>query len=136
MVRKYFLAIIVFTVCILMIWCNSKNTSQVSYQGETLNWESIMKFDEDDKFVVNIKYIGDEELPLDVNFNIEYLSGNTSGGALNYGELSGKIGGFTLEEDYDKAVYGEVSQHKNKEKLKIIMIWNNKKEVIELNKVL
>lgn len=136
MVRKYFIAIVVFMLCILMIWCNSKNTRQVSYKGETLHWKSIIKFDEDDKFMVNIKYIGDEELPLDVTFDIEYLSGNTSGGVLNYGELSEKIGSFTLEEDYDKAIYGEVSQHRNKDKLKIIMKWNDKKEVIELNRVL
>lgn len=136
MVRKYFIAIVVFMLCILMIWCNSKNIRQVSYKGETLHWKSIIKFDEDDKFMVNIKYIGDEELPLDVTFDIEYLSGNTSGGVLNYGELSEKIGGFTLEEDYDKAIYGEVSQHRNKDKLKIIMKWNDKKEVIELNRVL
>lgn len=136
MVRKYFIAIVVFMLCIFMIWCNSKNIRQVSYKGETLHWKSIIKFDEDDKFMVNIKYIGDEELPLDVTFDIEYLSGNTSGGVLNYGELSEKIGGFTLEEDYDKAIYGEVSQHRNKDKLKIIMKWNDKKEVIELNRVL
>lgn len=41
----------------------------MAYQGESLNWESTMKFEEDDKFMVNIKYIGEEELTLEVIFN-------------------------------------------------------------------
>ncbi|MDZ5253829.1 hypothetical protein [Clostridium sp. LIBA-8841] len=132
--RKYFIIFIVVVLCIIIIGCNGKKVREVSYEGENLHWESIMKFDEDDKFMVNIKYIGEEELPLEVTFNIEYLSGNTSGGVLEYGELSEKLGGFTLEDDYDKNLYGDISKYKNKDKLNVIMKWNNQEEIIELSK--
>ncbi|ELC8442484.1 hypothetical protein QYB59_001508 [Clostridium perfringens] len=132
--RKYLIVFIVMIMCIFMIGCNGKNVTQVSYEGKSLNWESTMKFDEDDKFMVNIKYIGEEELPLDVTFSIEYLSGNTSGGVMEYGESSRKLGGFTLEEGYDKDVHGYISKYKNKDKLNVIMKWNNQEEIIELNK--
>lgn len=119
-----------------MIGCSNDKVTKMVYQGESLDWESTMNFGEDDKFMVNIKYIGEEELPLYVTFNIEYLSGNTSGGVMEYGELTEKIGGFTLEEDYDKEVHGDISKYKNRDKLNIVMKWNDKEETIELKKFL
>ena len=119
-----------------MIVCSNDKVTKMVYQGESLNWESTMKFEEDHKFMVNIKYIGEEELPLYVTFNIEYLGGNTSGGVIEYGELTEKIGGFTLEEDYDKEVHGDILKYKNRDKLDIVMKWNDKEETIELKKFL
>lgn len=119
-----------------MIGCSDDKVTKMVYQGESLNWESTMNFGEDDKFMVNIKYIGEEELHLYVTFNIEYLSGNTSGGVIEYGELTEKIGGFTLEEDYDKEVHGDILKYKNRDKLDIVMKWNDKEETIELKKFL
>ncbi|EHK2388075.1 hypothetical protein QTJ04_07980 [Clostridium perfringens] len=134
--KKYFLVFTVILICIIMIGCSNDKVTKMVYQGESLNWESTMNFGEDDKFMVNIKYIGEEELPLYVTFNIEYLSGNTSGGVKEYGELTEKIGGFTLEENYDKEVHGDISKYKNRDKLNIVMKWNDKEETIELKKFL
>ncbi|XZI53867.1 hypothetical protein ACSW9K_10615 [Clostridium perfringens] len=130
--KKYFLVFTVILICIIMIGCSNDKVTKMVYQGESLNWE----FGEDDKFMVNIKYIGEEELPLYVTFNIEYLSGNTSGGVKEYGELTEKIGGFTLEDNYDKEVHGDISKYKNRDKLNIVMKWNDKEETIELKKFL
>lgn len=130
--KKYFLVFTVILICIIMIGCSNDKVTKMVYQGKSLNWE----FGEDDKFMVNIKYIGEEELPLYVTFNIEYLSGNTSGGVKEYGELTEKIGGFTLEENYDKEVHGDISKYKNRDKLNIVMKWNDKEETIELKKFL
>ncbi|WP_274292851.1 hypothetical protein [Clostridium perfringens] len=134
--KKYSLVFTVILMCIIMIGCSNDKVTKMVYQGESLNWESTMNFGEDHKFMVNIKYIGEEELPLYVTFNIEYLSGNTSGGVMEYGELTEKIGGFTLEEDYDKEVHGDISKYKNRDKLNIVMKWNDKEETIELKKFL
>ena len=134
--KKYFLVFTVILICIIMIGCSNDKVTKMVYQGESLNWESTMNFGEDDKFMVNIKYIGEEELPLYVTFNIEYLSGNTSGGVKEYGELTEKIGGFTLEENCDKEVHGDISKYKNRDKLNIVMKWNDKEETIELKKFL
>lgn len=134
--KKYSLVFTVILICIIMIGCSDDKVTKMVYQGESLNWESTMNFGEDDKFMVNIKYIGEEELHLYVTFNIEYLSGNTSGGVIEYGELTEKIGGFTLEEDYDKEVHGDILKYKNRDKLDIVMKWNDKEETIELKKFL
>ncbi|MCX0416336.1 hypothetical protein ACSW86_04925 [Clostridium perfringens] len=134
--KKYSLVFTVILICIIMIGFSNDKVTKMVYQGESLNWESTMNFGEDDKFMVNIKYIGEGELPLYVTFNIEYLSGNTSGGVMEYGELTEKIGGFTLEEDYDKEVHGDILKYKNRDKLDIVMKWNDKEETIELKKFL
>ncbi|MDK0570880.1 hypothetical protein P6O23_07890 [Clostridium perfringens] len=134
--KKYSLVFTVILICIIMIGFSNDKVTKMVYQGESLNWESTMNFGEDDKFMVNIKYIGEGELPLYVTFNIEYLSGNTSGGVMEYGELTEKIGGFTLEEDYDKEVHGDILKYKNRDKLNIVMKWNDKEETIELKKFL
>ncbi|XZL28858.1 hypothetical protein ACSXAG_03825 [Clostridium perfringens] len=57
--KKYSLVFTVILICIIMIGCSNDKVTKMVYQGESLNWESTMKFGEDDKFMVNIKYIGE-----------------------------------------------------------------------------
>ena len=120
-----------------MTMCTSKNITKVTYQGGSSNWESTMIFDENNKYILNVKYIGQEEhLPLEATLNAEFLSGNSTGGYFEYSELTTeKFGGFTFEEDYDKEIFGSVSKSKNKDKLNIVIKCNNTEETIELSKV-
>ena len=120
-----------------MTMCTSESITKVTYQGGSLNWESTMIFDESDKYTLNVKYIGQEEqLPLEATLNAEFLSGNSTGGHFEYSELTtDKFGGFTFENDYDKEIFGSVSKSKNKDKLNVVIKWNNTEETIELSKV-
>lgn len=120
-----------------MTMCMSEAVTKVTYQGESLHWQSTMTFDENNKYTLNVKYIGEKEkLPLDANVNAEFLSENSMGGTFEYSELTDeKFGGFTYENDYDKNVYGSVSRYKNKDKLNVVIKWNDIEETIELNKV-
>ena len=120
-----------------MTMCTSETITKVTYQGGSLNWESTMIFDESDKYTLNVKYIGQEEqLPLEATLNAEFLSGNSTGGHFEYSELTtDKFGGFTFEKDYDKEIFGSVSKSKNKDKLNVVIKWNNTEETIELSKV-
>ena len=115
----------------------NETVTKVAYQGESLHWKSTMTFDENNKYILNVKYIGQEEqLPLEVTLNAEFLSDNSMGGTFEYSKLiDGKLGGFTFENDYDKDIYGSVSKYKNKDKINVVIKWNNTEETIELNKV-
>ena len=121
-----------------MIRCTDKTVTKVTYQGKSSHWESTMIFDENSKYVLNVKYIGgQEQLPLEATLDAEFLSGKGfAGGTFGYSELTTeKFGGFTFENNYDKKMYGSVSKSKNKDKLNVIIKWNNIEEVIELSKV-
>ena len=120
-----------------MTICMNETVTKVAYQGESLHWKSTMTFDENNKYILNIKYMGQEEqLPLEATLNAEFLSGNSMGGTFEYSKLTAeKFGVFTFENDYDKEIYGSVSKYKNKDKLNLLIKWNNTEETIELNKV-
>lgn len=135
--KKWLLTFTILLNCIVMTMCTSETITKVTYQGGSLNWESTMIFDENDKYILNIKYIGQEEqLPLKATLNAEFLSGNSTGGYFEYSELTAeKFGGFTFEDDYDKEIFGSVSKSKNKDKLNVVIKWNNTEETIELSKV-
>ena len=135
--KKWLLAFIILLCCIVMTMCMSETVTKVTYQGESLHWESTMTFDENNKYILNVKYIGQEEqLPLKATLNAEFLSGNNMGGPFEYSELTNEqFGSFTFENDYDKEIYGSVSKSKNKDKLNVVIKWNNTEETIELNKV-
>ena len=52
--EKY-LAILTLTIVVSIITgCTSNNVTKVTYHGESLNWESTMIFDEEDKQSLNI----------------------------------------------------------------------------------
>lgn len=135
--KKWLLTFTILLNCIVMTMCTSETITKVTYQGGSLNWESTMIFDESDKYTLNVKYIGQEEqLPLEATLNAEFLSGNSTGGHFEYSELTtDKFGGFTFENDYDKEIFGSVSKSKNKDKLNVVIKWNNTEETIELSKV-
>lgn len=135
--KKLLLTFTILLNCIIMTMCTSETITKVTYQGGSLNWESTMIFDESDKYTLNVKYIGQEEqLPLEATLNAEFLSGNSTGGHFEYSELTtDKFGGFTFENDYDKEIFGSVSKSKNKDKLNVVIKWNNTEETIELSKV-
>ena len=120
-----------------MTMCTSETVTRVTYHGESLNWESTMIFDENDKYILNVKYIGQEEqLPLKGTLKAEFLSGNSTEGYFEYSELTTeKFGGFTFENDYDKEILGSVSKSKNKDKLNVVIKCNDTEETIKLNKV-
>lgn len=134
--KKWLLTFTILLNCIFMTMCTSETITKATYQGGSLNWESTMIFDENDKYILNVKYVGQEEqLPLEATLNAEYLSGNSMGGYFEYSELTEKVGGFTIEQDYDKDIFGSVSKSKNKDKLNVVIKWNNTEETIELSKV-
>ena len=115
----------------------SETVTKLTYQCESAHWQSTITFDENNKYIFNIKYIGQEDqLPLKATLNAEFLSENGMGGAFEYSELTDeKFGGFTFENDYDKDIYGSISKYKNKDKLNVVIKWNNTEETIELNNV-
>lgn len=127
--KKSIFIIIVLIFTILTIGCERKSVDELSFQGASQSWEATINYDKDSKHKVNIKYIGLEELPMEVEFTIEHLSGDTSSWSMEYGELWSKIGGFTLENDYDY----KLSKYKDKDKLTIVVKWNKYEETIELN---
>ena len=120
-----------------MTMCANETVTRVMYHGEGLNWESTMIFDENDKYILNVKYIGQEEqLPLKGTLKAEFLSGNSTEGYFEYSELTTeKFGGFTFEKDYDKEKFGSISKSKNKDKLNVVINCNDTEETIKLNKV-
>lgn len=134
---KRYLSVFVLAIIVFIITgCTGDDITKVTYHGKSFNWESTMIFDEEDKQSLNIKYLGQEQLPIDVSFSAEFLSGNGSGGCVEYGELANEVfGGFTFEDDYDKKIHGDVSKYRNKDSLKVIIKWNDKEETIVLNKV-
>lgn len=134
---KRYLAMFVLAIMVFIITgCTGNDITKLTYRGESFNWESTMIFDEEDKQSLNIKYLGHEQLPIDVSFNADFLSENGMGGCVEYGELANEVfGGFTFENDYDKKIHGDVSKYRNKDSLKVIIKWNDKEEIIMLNKV-
>ncbi len=134
---KRYLSIFMLAVMIFIITgCTREDITKATYHGQSFHWESTMIFDEEGKQSLNIKYLGQEQLPIEVSFNAEFLSGNGSGGYVEYGELANEVfGGFTFEDDYDKKIHGDVSKYRNKDSLKVIIKWNDKEETIVLNKV-
>ncbi|MDB1922157.1 hypothetical protein PMY56_15350 [Clostridium tertium] len=48
---------------------------------------------------------------------------------MEYGEVSNKVGGFSLEKDN----YYKLSKYEDKDKLTIVMEWNKQEETVELN---
>ncbi|WP_195266242.1 hypothetical protein [Clostridium sp. 1001275B_160808_H3] len=127
--KKYIFITISLFITILTIGCKSNSVDQLSFQGSSQSWEATINYDNNNKCKVNIKYTGIEKPPMDVEFTIEDLSGNSSGGYMEYGEVLNKVGGFSLEKEHDY----KLSKYKNKDKLVIIMKWNNNEETIKLN---
>ena len=48
---------------------------------------------------------------------------------MEYGEVSNKVGGFSLEKDYDY----KLSKCEDKDKLTMVMEWNKQEDTVELN---
>ncbi|GAA0108973.1 MULTISPECIES: hypothetical protein [Clostridium] len=48
---------------------------------------------------------------------------------MEYGEVSNKVGGFSLEKDYDY----KLSKYEDKDKLTMVMEWNKQEDTVELN---
>ncbi|MCR1949848.1 hypothetical protein NSA50_02090 [Clostridium sp. DSM 100503] len=127
--KKLIFIIIAIIFGAITIGCESKSIGELSFQGSSQSWEATINYDNNNKCKVNIKYTGIEKPPMDVEFTIEDLSGNTSGGYMEYGEVLNKVGGFSLEKEHDY----KLSKYENKDKLAIVMKWNNNEETIELN---
>ncbi|EEH97782.1 hypothetical protein CSBG_01408 [Clostridium sp. 7_2_43FAA] len=127
--KNFTITFMVLIFSIFTMGCERKSVDQLLFQGSSQNWEATINYDRNNKYKVNIKYIGLERLPMDVKFTIEDLSGNSSGGYMEYGEVLNKVCGFSLEKEYDY----KLLKYEDKDKLTIVMEWNKQEEIVELN---
>ena len=133
-ILKKYLEIIVCVILVLTIGaCSHKEITKLTYSGEATQWEAKAEYNADGNYKYTIKYLGNDKKTFKFNFKIEYISGNTSGGAGEYSYLLNKSGGLTLKVEND-LINGDIKKYGSKNNLYIQIDWDNKTETINLKK--
>lgn len=131
--KKYLGVIICVILVLTAVSCSNKHITNLTYSGEAIEWEAKAEYNPGGNYYYTIKYLGNDKKTFKFNFNIEYLSGNISGGVGEYSDLVNKVGGLTLKFEND-LINGDIKKYGNKNDLYIQIDWDNKTETINLKK--
>jgi hypothetical protein len=117
----------------LLTSCESKNNiKKLNYEGISDNWKISEEFNISGDSKIFMKYIGSSTIPEEIDFELEHLSGNTSGGNCKYSKT---LGGFNIVFSNDDKLNDNIEMHGNKKNLNLSINCNNKNEEIKLQKV-